>query len=313
MLAKAIMKLNTPMWSGTRDDPVPGGVTWWFKQDEIHWATHVHGGLEFLPWHRQLINQFEDLLRVIDRRLSLHYWDWTQDPRNIPSANLGNGHSGDLSLFEDLGDGVTDRPAFMGYGGATIKPIGPKWQAAGFYDPNANPFRVDHPNPHHPINNNPADKPRIVERKVAGSPADRDRDDEQVLKAKDYPQMTEVLEPIHDTMHSFVFMGDRHISFRDPFVFLLHSNVDRLFAQWQAKDPDRLLPDGVYGTATNDPALNGNIEPWSTGHTIDTESGTRHVIRPWCEPELLGGKSLGLPITYKDPSIVTPPRYEHPS
>src|SRR6266567_4541696 len=98
---------------------------------------------EFLPWHRLLINWFEDLLRVIDPRLSLHYWDWTQDPRKIPNANLGGGHTGDLRLFEDLGSGVeglgsgVEGPAFMGYGGPAPQPIGPEWEAAGFYNPHA--------------------------------------------------------------------------------------------------------------------------------------------------------------------------------
>lgn len=34
---------------GNRNDPIPGGVTYWFKQDEIHAATHVHQGPAFLP------------------------------------------------------------------------------------------------------------------------------------------------------------------------------------------------------------------------------------------------------------------------
>ncbi len=128
LLRSAFMKMNRLKWNGNRDDPVtvdgvshtvPGGVTWWFKQDEIHTVTHVHHGPEFLPWHRLLTNWSEDLLRVIDPRLSLHYWDWTQDPRKILEANLGGGHTGELSLFEDLGHGAEGRPAFMGYGGGT--------------------------------------------------------------------------------------------------------------------------------------------------------------------------------------------------
>lgn len=84
-----------------------------FKQDEIHKITHVHGGAEFLPWHREVVNRCEDQLRVIDPRLSLHYWDWTDDPRSIQNANIGNGLTGSLSLFT---------PEFMGHGGATSSP-----------------------------------------------------------------------------------------------------------------------------------------------------------------------------------------------
>src|SRR5919108_950605 len=84
-LRDALIELNRKKYDGTRDDtPVPGGVSWWFKQDEIHQATHVHKGPEFLPWHREIVNRLEDLLRQINPELSLHYWDWTQDPREIP-------------------------------------------------------------------------------------------------------------------------------------------------------------------------------------------------------------------------------------
>ncbi len=334
LLRSAFMKMNRLKWNGNRDDPVtvdgvshtvPGGVTWWFKQDEIHTVTHVHHGPEFLPWHRLLTNWSEDLLRVIDPRLSLHYWDWTQDPRKILEANLGGGHTGELSLFEDLGHGAEGRPAFMGYGGpAPQQPIGPDWEAAGFYNPHAGepdapPARTG------PFNDNynAADPPKSVTRSVGGSESHplvlATRDEENAaIAADDYQTMAgqplpdgihfSGLEGIHDRMHGFVNMGNQHISFRDPFVFLLHSNVDRLFALWQNKDPDhRLLPDQVYGTASA--LLNGNIEPWSTGISTESESGhpRTHLIRPWFKPD-----SLAVPIPYKDLSIVLPRPYEHP-
>ena len=238
-----------------RTDSTPGGVSWWFKQDEIHQATHVHGGPEFLPWHREIVNRMEALLRQINPRLSLHYWDWTQDPRSIPNANLGAG-AGTLNLFT---------PDFMGYGGPTSQPIGPPWQNAvapfrndGYYIPGANPHRDS--------SRNPADPPRAVNRFVDGSlsPASREGDTD-ITTAGDYAEMRGRLEDVHDSMHEFVSMGGPHISFRDPFVFLLHSNVDRLFALWQTDPayPERLDPDTVYGSERGDPGLNGNIPPWA--------------------------------------------------
>lgn len=59
-LKNAFVALNTReelRFAGSRDDkPFPGGVSYWFKQDEIHQATHVHGGPAFLTWHRELCN-----------------------------------------------------------------------------------------------------------------------------------------------------------------------------------------------------------------------------------------------------------------
>ena len=43
-------------------------------------------------------------------QLSLHYWDWTEDPRSIPNANLGGGTTGTLNLFTQ---------DFMGHGAQT--------------------------------------------------------------------------------------------------------------------------------------------------------------------------------------------------
>jgi Common central domain of tyrosinase len=315
MLRDAFIALNTDphfRFPGSRNDsPAPGGVTWWFKQDEIHQATHVHRGPEFLPWHREIVNRLEEMLRQVNPQLSLHYWDWTQDPRHIPNANLGGGRTGTLNLFtSDGSEKFGNGEIFMGYGGSTLAAIAEPWLSAGYYDPNAQregrPFRheLEHPS------DNPADPPGVVRRCIAcskrfDSPASPDRDVE-ILNAEDYAEMREVLEDVHDDMHSFVAMGGTHISFRDPFVFLLHSNVDRLFTRWQTDPahPDRLKPDKIYGSERGDPRLNRNVEPWSTGRSR-TLSGRVIFTRPWCAPE-----NEGIPHDYKDQSIVTPPLYD---
>jgi hypothetical protein len=293
MLREALVELNSRKYPGTRDDVVPGGVTQWFKQDEIHQATHVHGGPEFIPWHREIVNQFEGLLREINPQLSLHYWNWTEDPREIPSANVGDGRTGTLNLFTD---------DFMGYGGEDSKPIGEPWLSAGYYVPGALN--------HRDATENPADPPRNVRRSVGnvnGPPIAEAADDQAIVAAGDYAVMRDLLEKVHDNMHGFVAMGGQHISFRDPFVFLLHSNVDRLFALWQTQPahPERLDPNLIYGSENDSPGLNSNIQPWSTGESFSEDFCRRVFTRPWFAPE-----SLGALRTYKHPSIVTPPLYD---
>jgi hypothetical protein len=288
LLRDAFLELNRKVYPGNRADAVPGGVTWWFKQDEIHQSTHVHGGPAFLPWHRELVNRFEQLLRQVNPQLSLHYWDWTQDPRQIPNANLGNGVTGMLNLFT---------PDFMGWGGPNVQPIGEPWRGAGFYISGANPSRD--------TSGNPADPPASVFRSVSGSPATLQQD-RAVVAAGDYPSMRNLLEQIHNSMHGFVNMGGQHISFRDPFVFLLHSNVDRLFALWQTQPnlAQRLDPSLVYGSEGTDSAIISNLQPWSTGHSHDA-FGREHFARPWFAPE-----NEGIPRNSKDPSVVRPSRYD---
>jgi len=101
-----VISLNTPEFSfhGNRGDkPFVGGVSFWFKQDEIHQATHVHHGPAFLPWHRELLNRFEKLLKSSNDKVSLHYWDWNEDPENTVDIE---GHSLNLFKSEFMGNAV---------------------------------------------------------------------------------------------------------------------------------------------------------------------------------------------------------------
>lgn len=75
MLRDALIELNRRTYPGTRNDAVPGGVTWSFKQDEIHQATYVHNGTAFVPWQREIVNRLAQSLQQINPQLSLHYWD----------------------------------------------------------------------------------------------------------------------------------------------------------------------------------------------------------------------------------------------
>ena len=287
LFRNALVELNDRLFPGNRNDPIPGGVSWWFKQDETHQATHVHQGPEFVPWHREIVNRLEVLLREINPKLSLHYWDWTQDPRNIPNANLGGGTTGPLNLFTSQ---------FMGFGGANSASIGQPWFGAGYYVPSANLHRDS--------SGNPADPPKNVVRNVSGSPASVSADND-IVNAATYSEMRSKLELVHGQMHGFVNMGDQHVSFRDPFVFLLHSNVDRLYAKWQTQPghPERLDPAKVYGSESNlDVLVDGhiqnlthNVEPWSGGL----------FTRPWAAPE-----NHDVTHNYKHPFIVIPPHYD---
>ena len=97
-LLNAFIALNTQpefIYPGSREDkPFVGGVSFWFKQDEIHQSTHVHRGPAFLTWHRELCRRFESNLRLVDADLSLHYWDWNEDPADTTDSD-GN----KLNLF----------------------------------------------------------------------------------------------------------------------------------------------------------------------------------------------------------------------
>jgi Common central domain of tyrosinase/von Willebrand factor type A domain len=310
-LRDAIIELHRRYYPGSKTDTPPGGVSWWFKQDEVHQATHVHRGPEFIPWHREFTNRFEELLRQINPQLSLHYWDFREDPRNIPNGNIGGGAVGNVNLFD---------ANFMGSSSGSA---GDPWLTAGFYDPQAGtsghlPDRDDTDNPVDP----PPDIPRTRSALIPGSapvPYDTtNRSDAIGLNNNQaYPAMRQTLENLHNLAHVYFGNVSPHNAFRDPFVFLLHSNLDRIYAQWQT-DPmhfERLVESTVYGAESNldvpVPDLLGDtqiqnlthlVEPWSTGIQV-TEN---RPIRPW-EPT---HENQGIPHTYHHISVVAPPCYD---
>ncbi len=307
-LRDAILALHQQHYPGGRSDTPTGGVSRWFKQDEIHAHTHVHGCPAFLPWHRELVNRFEALIREIDPQLSSHYWDWTQDPTNAP-----DGSGGFVNLFT---------PDFMG---SAQGQAGAPWLGGGFYDPNADPYRSD--SEFDPANN-PADPPRNLLRQVQPGAPVTAAEDSGCVGQPDFPSFDAAIEPLHGAGHFHIggAIGDAHTSFRDPFVFLLHSNVDRLFALWQLQPGhlDRVDPTQVYGTLSNtqgsgDVATGGPnwgilspLEPWAGPAAQNSTTGVIanvRATRPWAAPE---NEQL-LPENQKDsrhPTVVRPPCYD---
>jgi len=231
----------------------PDGVTFWDKQEDIHKAAHaggqdVHAGPGFLPWHRELCNRLEALLRQVDPALSLHYWDWTTDPTV--------GSNGGVPLF------TTD---FLG-------------QAHGDAGPPLQNFESTE-------GAELGDGHNVVWRDVSPGPPPISSDvsittnGDAMAEADQFVQMNAALQGAHNTAHGYIggTLAFQHYSFHDPVVFLLHSNTDRLFAMWQtaAGKAWRLDPDRVYGSVGNALAIVSNLEPWAGGEGL----------RPWAPPD----------------------------
>lgn len=331
-LRDAILALQTKLFPGNKTDAIPGGVSYWFKQDEIHDGTHVHFCPAFLPWHRELMNRFEAMLQEVDPALSLHYWDWTADPQGLTDSD-GN----PLNLFT---------PDFMGNAigpGNSLIEIGEPWKSAGFYG-GPGPYRDE-------VGSTPADPPQTVERQVGvGDSLITPAQEAALLAAPDFVTFDYAMEGpagLHNQAHKYIggTLGFAHTSFRDPFVFLLHSNVDRLFAIWQRQPghPERLDPAQLYkqqsfgvngyentkggDRTTIDPpgtpqpgdddvnslqpwwGILSPQEPWAGGMSAQTAATgiIQNVksVRPWAPPE-----NQQLFKDSRDPSIVIPPSYD---
>jgi len=258
----------------------PDGVSYWDKQEQIHKNAHaagadVHGGPAFLPWHRELCYRLEALLRQVDSQLSLHYWDWTTDPRDT-----ADGAGGKVNLFSSQ---------FMGSANGDA---GPPLQ--DFESTEKAELGIPHDHVWRDVNmGNP------------GAPA-VDSDQSIVTAGDSFPNQLQfqtfrkALETSHNISHGYIggTIAHQHYSFHDPFVFLLHSNVDRIWAMWQTVPGEqwRLNPGLVYGLDGTAPSITENLEPWA--------GSAPPLLRPWAPPD-----NQQLKKNSKDPSVVAPPRY----
>jgi hypothetical protein len=260
--------------------PYPDGVSFWDKQDAIHQATHVHGGPAFVPWHRELCNRFEALLQQVDPTVALHYWDWTTDPRQSPDGTGG---------FTDL-----FTPAFIGSAsgraGVPLDTFDNNGVLAGSRDDTGNP----------------ADPPQEITRAVAagapGLPADATivAAGDALPQAEQWQAFRVALEGAHNTAHGYIggTIGSAHSSFEDPFVFLLHSNVDRLWASWQRVPGQSWRLDPARSTATR-PPIQRSSSRWSRGRA---SRGSGHGRRPTTSSS---PRTRGTPPSWRHPSTTT--------
>lgn len=254
----------------------------------------------------------------MDPTVSMHYWDWTQDPKQAP-----DGKGGTVNLFT---------PQFMGNSsGQARAPL----ESNGFYNETADPFRSEN---EFDSNNNPFDPPRYLWRGVKSGGVQSKIDDANLVQNNDtFTAFWHAIEGPHGDAHSHIggdpgtgpnrgggTLTDPHKSFRDPFVFLLHSNVDRLFALWQLSNQVnvRLDPDLVYDVQETTKGsgditfatwgILSPIEPWAGPDAQNSATGVVTNVkktRPWAAPE----NEQNLPENQKNHkhwTIVRPPSYD---
>jgi hypothetical protein len=281
ILINCILKLDSMTY--------PDRVSYWDKQEQIHKNAHqggedVHEGPAFIPWHRELVNRFERLLRKVDSRISLHYWDWTSDPRRCP-----DGKGGFVNLFTEK---------FMGSDDGDAGPPLQNFESTEW---------TERPGNHHFIwRQVRPGRPRVPSDEKIVTHADH-LDERMQFNAITSQESTNALHRVHDYIHGYIggTISDPHFSFHDPFVFLIHSNVDRLWAMWQTVPSERQWrtdPQKVYGIEGDAPSIIDTLGPWygTTG------------LRPWSNPADWQGDpdNKKETKTSKDISIVTPPKYD---
>lgn len=216
--------------------------------------VQAHGAPGFLSWHRAYLLDLERELQRIDPSVSLPYWRFDQPAPNVfsrdfmgesgPAGNLVFSPTNLLRLWRtDGGPGISRRPQFDPLTEPARNPFGPLLsQAATLAMGGANAVFDTGPD-------------------FAGDPRRGGFD--------------EMEGNPHGSAHvSFLgWIRDPATAPRDPLFFLLHCNVDRLWAMWQWLNDrfDGTQPNTYFfrGTATSpDAALIGHnlrdtMWPWN--------------------------------------------------
>lgn len=258
------------------------------RYDEyVHWHHHVmkptvlpyepadpqyrngaHRGPNFLPWHREFLLQLESDLRAIDASLFLPFWDWTQDAASSPTASM---------LFQD---------DFMGGNGVEAD----QWRVA------TGPFAHkagNWPVPPYPKDNLPGPGlKRFFGRIVPTLPTSEDVTlamDEIFYDTPPYDRSPFTVgfrnrlegwvtqrgdsrvkfasSQLHNRVH--LWIGGNMVPMTspdDPIFFLHHCFVDKLWADWQAKQAKSNPDWGPHYAPLKDGPPGHNIDdalmPW---------------------------------------------------
>ena len=145
----------------------------------------------------------------------------------------------------------------------------------------------------------PTLSPPSVSRNVGGWPLPGTAD-ATVLAPTTYATFDNIESNPHDGSH--MYLGGNMTGFNtaaeDPFFFLLHGNVDRLWSRWQRNNSyiSRLDPTQVYGTLTSNANITTAMAPWN---------GVGTPVQPWT---MAGGYIVSKTPTH--PSVVSPPIYD---
>lgn len=209
-------------------------------------ACCVHGMAAFPHWHRLYTVQFEDALRRHGSSVALPYWDWTVEASLPKLATRAN-------YYDAWRDTVVENPFLRGRieheGTYTARNVQPELTEVG-----------------------PDGKNALYQSMLLA------------FEQQDYCDFEVQFEVSHNAIHYLV--GGRHeyalssLSYTsyDPIFFLHHSQVDRLWAIWQALQKYRKRPYLKAHCAAAQMTM--PMKPFSFNETFNLNSVTRSHARP---------------------------------
>jgi len=219
--------------------------------NEIHaiGVQEAHFGPAFAPWHRAFLLDLERQLQAIDPAVTLPYWRYDEPAPNVFSPDFMGGFS------------TTSSPSF-----SSTNPLA-LWRIENMTGIIRTPLFA------------PNEDPDIVSEFAT------------IGVSNQYDVFNNTLESgSHNRAHALSagplgWIGTIPTAVRDPLFFLLHSNVDRLWAKWQwvngrfnTNSVSTFSPQGTFPDST--------LADFHIGHYLDDTAW------PWNE-ETGNGRGLG--------------------
>jgi tyrosinase len=188
----------------------------------------AHGMPAFLPWHRAYLLDLERELQAIDPSVALPYWRFDQPAPTLFAANF-LGASDNLGTVSFAANNPLQFWTTDGIPGITRRPLFPITQAPPTVRSEAATLALG--------------ATYAAFRTMEGNPHGR----------------------AHTSWGGMI--QDAHTAPRDPLFFLLHCNVDRLWAKWQRQNHrfDPALASSFENVSTNPVGhrLNDSMWPWN--------------------------------------------------
>jgi tyrosinase len=254
-------------------------------------TSPAHGSPASLPWHREFTRRFEQALQSVNPNVTIPYWDWT-DPKAIDVIFQPE-------FLGTNGEGTINIP---GVGTVSGGPVGGNFSAASGWTVN-NDLNLD-------FSNNPrgTDFTRFMQVPPMNNYPIPKEQMNLVQGLNDYSSYYQALTGIlkldkengipgllmHTYIHALVggvtlkpenkilpFYGLGTMSFLsapyDPVFWLHHSNVDRLWAEWQNNGHagSAFYPSTgqLFGYNLNDP-----MWPWDGGLSTPMNIGPGDLL-----------------------------------
>jgi tyrosinase len=209
----------------------------------------AHAGSAFAPWHRVLLYEFEKALQTVNPNVTLPYWDWTNTTTTFNTI-FQNNFMGPTGTGGPTGNQVTTGFFSLANGWGIRRDLSSsRWSG---------------------INSNTIALTRNLG--GGGRTLGTVTQVNTTLAATTYNTFRSRLEGglgMHNSTHLWFngIMGNVSGSPNDPMFWLLHANVDRIWAEWQLNNHwgNSFYPTSgqAYGQNLNDPLYPWNSETFS--------------------------------------------------